>query len=221
MKRVIIICEGETEKEFVETTLQKYFSSKNIILNAPLIKKSNGGIVKWKYLKKQIETHLKSEKDSIVTTLIDYYGLYEKYHFPNWENAHKKSNKNDILKEVESSMLLDIEETFRHRFVPYLQLHEFEGLIFSDKDELLNQIPQNDILDFEELDDIFEKYTNPEEINNSKETAPSKRLLRIINGYNKIVYGNIIAEAIGVDKIRSKAIRFNKWLNIIENKILN
>lgn len=75
MKRVIIICEGETEKEFCTTILAPYFSKQNIYLQSPLIKKSMGGIVKWKDLKKQIENHLKSDIEVFVTTLIDYYGL--------------------------------------------------------------------------------------------------------------------------------------------------
>lgn len=74
-KRVIIICEGETEKEFCTTILAPYFSKQNIYLQSPLIKKSMGGIVKWKDLKKQIENHLKSDIEVFVTTLIDYYGL--------------------------------------------------------------------------------------------------------------------------------------------------
>ena len=58
---------------------------------------------------------------------------------------------------------------------------------------------------------------NPEMINDVRETSPSHRLDRIIKGYNKIIYGNIIAEAIGLDNIRSKSPRFNEWLNKIES----
>lgn len=52
MKRIIIICEGHTEKEFCKTVLASYFQSKNIYIQTPLIKKSKGGIVKWEELKK-------------------------------------------------------------------------------------------------------------------------------------------------------------------------
>ncbi len=64
---------------------------------------------------------------------------------------------------------------------------------------------------------IFNDFDNPEMINNVKETSPSHRLARIIKGYNKIVYGNILAEAIGLDYIRLKSPRFNEWLNKIES----
>lgn len=52
-------------------------------------------------------------------------------------------------------------------------------------------------------------------INNSVETSPSHRLERIIKGYNKIVYGVCLAEAIGLAQIREKSPRFNRWLDIL------
>ncbi len=63
---------------------------------------------------------------------------------------------------------------------------------------------------------ICEGQTERELINENKETSPSARLERIIVGYNKVVYGNLIAEAIGLEKIREKSPRFNEWLNKIE-----
>ena len=82
MKRIIIICEGQTEQEFIKATMQHYFASKGIYLQTPLIKASRGGIVNWNKLKQEVETHLKTDKTAIVTTLIDYYGLYTKHSFP-------------------------------------------------------------------------------------------------------------------------------------------
>jgi hypothetical protein len=83
MKRVIVICEGETEREFCKNVLAPHLINHNIFIQAPLIKRTMGGIVKWSIMKKEIETHL-LEKEAIVTTLIDYYGLYDKFNFPNW-----------------------------------------------------------------------------------------------------------------------------------------
>ena len=58
MKRLIIICEGPTEQAFCNDLLRDYFQSKDIILEAPTIKHSNGGIVAWDTLRKQIVRHL-------------------------------------------------------------------------------------------------------------------------------------------------------------------
>ena len=82
MKRIVIICEGETEQEFCDKSLSNHFNPKDIYIQAPRIKHSNGGIVRWDRLKRQIETTLREDRQAYVTLLIDYYGLYEKYKFP-------------------------------------------------------------------------------------------------------------------------------------------
>lgn len=216
MKRVIIICEGETEKEFCTTILAPYFSKQQISIQPPLIKKSMGGIVKWKDLKKQIENHLKNDTDACVTTLIDYYGLYSKYQFPKWEVAESEPDKNIRMDILENGMMESIPEEIQYRFLPYIQLHEFEGLLFNEEKYFHEQIPTKELVETEELSEIFRSYENPEMINNNREKSPSHRLERIIKGYDKIVYGNILAEAIGLENIKSKSPRFNNWINNIE-----
>lgn len=216
MKRLIIICEGETEKAFCNTILSPYFINKGIFIEAPLIKHSNGGIVRWEKLKKQIETTLVHEPSAYVTMLIDYYGLYHKYGFPGWTEAEQIVDKNDRMKYLENQMFADINEKVRYRFVPYLQLHEFEGILFCNVDVFKQIIPANELLGMEELEQVVADYPNPEMINTCKETSPSHRLQRIILGYNKIVYGNIIAECIGLTTIRQKCPLFDSWLTFLE-----
>jgi hypothetical protein len=217
MKRVIIICEGPTEQIFCKTNLFLHMQSKGILIQTPLIKHSRGGIVKWSILKQQIETHLKSDPTAFVTTFIDYYGLYSKYDFPLWNESEKIVCHNERMDAIEKGMCDDIQENFRYRFIPYLQLHEFEGLLFNDIDIIYSQIPPEDIVNKEELEDTFANYDNPEMINNSKQTSPSHRLERIIKGYNKVVYGDILADAIGLHRIRNKSPRFNNWIEKLEN----
>ncbi len=53
-------------------------------------------------------------------------------------------------------------------------------------------------------------------INNNRVTSPSRRLERVITGYNKIVYGDILAEAIGLSRIREKSPRFDNWIKTLE-----
>ncbi len=217
MKRIIIICEGHTEKEFCKIILIPYFQSKNIYLQTPLIKKSNGEIVKWEELKKQILMNLKTDNTAFVTTFVDYYGINRKHVFPNWEEANLESDKNNRMDILESAMSLEIDDTFRYRYLPYIQLHEFEGLLFNDITIFHNNIPPQELIGEQELKETFENYPNPELINDGKETAPSKRLNRIIDGYDKIVYGSILAEEIGLVKIREKSSRFNEWIKKLEN----
>jgi len=214
MKRVIIICEGETEREFCKNVLAPHLFHHDIFIQPPLIKRSMGGIVRWSILKKEIETHL-LEPNVIVSTLIDYYGLYQKYNFPSWSEGEKIVDKNARMDFLETAMKEDISDTIRHRYIPYLQLHEFEGLLFNDIQHFYDQVPKAELVGLAELKQTFADYTNPEMINNNKETSPSQRLKRIIKGYNKPLYGHYFAEAIGIDQIRAKSPRFNQWVEKI------
>lgn len=217
MKRVIIICEGETEREFCKNVLAAHLIHHDIYIQAPLIKRSMGGVVRWTILKKEIETYL-LEPNVIVSTLIDYYGLYRKHDFPNWVEGEKINDKNERMDFFELAMKNAIEDTIKHRFIPYLQLHEFEGLLFNDIQLFYEQVPKAELIGVEELKKTFAEYDNPEMINNNRETSPSHRLKRIIKGYNKPLYGHYFAEAIGIDQIRAKSPRFNNWVQKIIDK---
>lgn len=214
MKRVIIICEGETEREFCKKVLALHLIHLNIFIQAPLIKRSMGGIVKWPILKKEIETYLQ-EPNVIVSAFIDYYGLYQKFNFPGWLDGEKIADKNSRMDFLENSMKKSISETNNHRFIPYFQLHEFEGLLFNNIGLFYDQVPKAELIGIEELKKTFADYDNPEMINNNRETSPSHRLERIIKGYNKTLYGHYFAEAIGIEKIRAKSPRFNNWIESI------
>lgn len=215
MKRIIIICEDPTEVEFCKTILAPYFLSKEIFLQTPLIKKSGGGIVNWGVLKQQITAHL-YEQEVIVTTLIDYYGINEKHKFPKWEAAKKRVKKDERMDFLEKAMKEDFGDALKYRFFPYLQLHEFEGLLFNNIAAFDKEL-EPDEFDRAALKKVIDDYPNPELINDNSKTAPSKRLENLIKGYNKIVYGCIIAENIGLSKMRKKSPRFNHWITILEN----
>jgi hypothetical protein len=217
LKRLIIICEGQTEKEFCKDLLQPFFFAKGISIETPLIKKSSGGIVHWKYLKSQIENHLKQDTKALVSTLIDFYGIYETHGFPNWKNATNIVDIEKRLEYIEAEMKKDLGDTFQYRFIPYIQLHEFEGLLFSDISVFDNNFEKNEFQDYAYMLKTIESFDNPEMINNSKVTAPSKRLERILKGYSKVVHGSLLAVEIGLEKIRSKCLRFNDWISRLEN----
>jgi hypothetical protein len=212
MKRIVVICEGPTEKEFCDTILSPYFAQQGIYLNAPLIKHSHGGIVPWTLLLRQISIHLRAERNAYVTTMIDYYGITGKHIFPRWEKAQLEPDVYKRMAILEQGMKESVEEELRSRFIPYIQLHEFEGLLFSNINVYERVIPKGDLVGVEELKQTAAAFENPELINNSPETSPSHRLERIVRGYNKVVYGNYLAESIGLNKIRERCLRFNHWI---------
>ena len=179
MKRLIIVCEGPTEQEFCTEVLGVEFAKHNIYVEAPVIKHSHGGIVPWATIKKQILNHLQ-EGDAYVSMLVDYYGIKDQFGFPGWEDSKEIVDKTERIHFLIDRMAKDIPEQYRFRFIPYIQLHEFEGLLFSDVSAFLNSFEESEF-DYAELQATAEAFQSPELINNSPETAPSKRLIAAVS----------------------------------------
>lgn len=211
MIRLMVICEGETEHTFVTELLAPYFLSKGIICSAPLIKKSMGGIVPWSGLKDQIIKHL--HEKAYVTTFIDLYGIKDSYFFPKWQDSKAIQDKYKKIEFVESAMRDDIGSSL---FIPYVQLHEFEALLFCKKEVFGSLIPPDDFVDEDELDKVIDQFPNPELINNSFATSPSHRIMNIIKGYEKELYGFCIAQETGLNIIRDKCKHFDEWICRLE-----
>lgn len=213
MKRLIVVCEGRTEHEFCNSILAPYLLEKGIVVSAPLIKKSNGGIVWWNTLKDQIVRHLK-EKDVYVTMLIDYYGIKELFGYPGWSEL-LSMNEHERIPYLVEMMKKDLDDCISHHFIPYMQIHEFEGLLFCDIEAFKSNFSEDEA-DFREIESVMNEFDSPEDINDSPETAPSKRLVKAIPGYDKVLYGICIALDIGLETIRAKCPLFNEWLTKLE-----
>lgn len=214
MKRLIIVCEGQTEQEFCKDVLYSHFLERGIYLSWPTIKKSGGGMVSWSSIQLQIEQHLR-ENSTAVSTLFDFYGLNPKHDFPGWEAASTLELK-EKLSFLETAMQAAI-RPHTHRFIPYLQLHEFEGLLFCSIEAFDTLFEQTELLDRQRLVDIIQQYPNPELINEGRDTAPSKRLQRMIDRYDKVTFGSLLAQEIGLATIRARCPRFNAWLTRLES----
>jgi len=217
MKRINIIVEGQTEESFIKNILAPYFRSINseFILIGITVETSRGhkgGDMKFDRYKNEIMKRLNEKDKPIVTSMIDLYKLRED--FPFYDDSKKIQDKYKRVEFLEKKIEKEINN---ERFVPYIQLHEFEGLLFSDiKGFKYIDIKEKNL---EKIEKIIRKNPNPELIDDGDTTAPSKRLSKIINRYEKkkVVYGDIIAEKIGIEIIMNKCLHFKEWIN----KLLN
>ena len=100
-----------------------------------------------------------------------------------------------------------------HRFIPYIEMHEFEALLFSNPDVLAEKIDIN----VSQIQEILEDYNSPEEINDDPARAPSMRLVALKSGYRKVADGKAISEAIGIPTIRKHCAHFSDWLTRLEH----
>lgn len=103
------------------------------------------------------------------------------------------------------------------RFIPYVMMYEFEALLFSDCKVFAESIGMPDIA--ATLSVIRNSFPSPEEINDSPQTAPSKRVESVVPGYQKPLFGNVVAHAIGLDVIRAECANFSDWLLRLEQRV--
>lgn len=218
MVRVNIICEGQTEETFVQEVLYHFFVSKSIYLNPILIGKPGhkGGNFTFGRLVKDLRPLL-SGANAYCTTLFDFYGLPSD--FPGKEKAQTMNNIEEKAQCVTQSLVDALQETAisgdsLRRFIPYVQMYEFEGLLFSDCYSLASAIDKP--LLARKFKEIREEFLTPEDINNSKITAPSKRILEIYRSYNKPIHGSLAIIEIGIDAIRQECKLFDRWLQQLE-----
>lgn len=227
-KIVHVLCEGQTEQGFVKSVLKPYLlangviSVKSILINTNKKKVTTGGMFSFNQVHSNLEIEMRTYVDNeyerhIFTTMFDYYALPST--FPEYDKSQNIADKYERIKLLEDSFAQYENET---RFIPYIQLHEFEALVFCGLYYLPEKYPGCEKR-IKPLKDELEKTGNPELINNNPNTAPSKRIIKAIEGnkakaichYNKPMTGKYITQRIGIEKLREMCPHFNDWIEKI------
>ena len=216
MRRVYIICEGQTEENFIKEVLAPYFDPQ-IVAIQPLLVDKKGGALSYDRVKDFILKLAKADSTVYITTMFDYYALDTNFPGHNQLNASWDIYKKVAHLEIEfgNDINSNLPNTPNDRFIPYIQPHEFESLLFSDINEIVKADPDwnKKAALISSLSEIVNEYPNPEEINNSPDTSPSHRLIKILNlpKYRKVLHGTAIAKNIGIENIRQKCKHFDEW----------
>lgn len=218
-----ILCEGQTEERFVKEVLSPYLQQFNIypkpiVLLTSKKKNARGGMLSYSQAKRDLTILQKQFRDNnsehhMFTTMFDYYALPDD--FPGVEESTEIQNVRDRISFLEDKFA---EDMGRGAFIPYIQLHEFEALLFVDIIKLQTEYPLSSekIRILKEETDI---YGDPELINNSPDTAPSKRIIAALAQdyhYNKVQSGTAVAYAIGIEALLKNCQHFNEWINVIQ-----
>jgi hypothetical protein len=212
MIRVRVIVEGQTEASFVSGPLTAGLMGYGVFLFPTLlgVPGQRGGRVNYDRVKKDVVTALKQDQGVYCTTLFDLYGLGAGFDLLVPDRA---KGGQQLVADLEHAMHRDISKAIpslrTERFIPYVQIYEFEGLLFSDPRVLAESMSREDLADQIEL--IRADHTTPEEINDGPETAPSKRLLRLDPRYDKVRTGTVAAERMGIHTICQHCPRFRAW----------
>ncbi len=217
MIRVHVICEGQTEEEFVRQVLCPALLERNVILLPSCIGKvgHKGGNVKFQRLLLDIRQRLLGDQHCYCTTLMDYYGLPSD--FPGKEASDRCTGSYEKLSNISEALSREISLELGAagcRFIPYVQMYEFEGLLFSQTRVLAESIQKSNLA--EKFGKIRDSFSTPEDINDSPDTAPSKRIERLFSGYDKPIHPVLAASEIGLDAIRLECRLFDRWVKQIE-----
>lgn len=225
MARILIHVEGETEETFVNEILCPHllpfghYASARLIGNARL-RSRRGGIRGWPTVRDDIVRHLNTDSGCYATTMVDYYALPQSGEgaWPGRAEAASllfAAKASTVQQALSASIAGLMDASFNtQRFIPYIIMHEFEGLLFSDCQRFANGIARPELgVAFQAIRDAF---STPEEINDSPITAPSKRVQALVSGYEKPLYGNLAILEIGLDTIRRECPLFHQWVVTLE-----
>tara|TARA_Y100000310_G_scaffold345781_1_gene469783 strand:- start:5284 stop:5775 length:492 start_codon:yes stop_codon:yes gene_type:complete len=154
---------------------------------------------------------LKQDQGLVVTTMVDCYGMPQTW--PGRSNAPQQTFQ-DRAATVERMIAADVSDDLGSsfdpaRFVPYVVMHEFEGLLFSDPLRFAAGIAKPELAP--QFEAIRTQFATPEEINDSPVTAPSKRVQNLFAGYEKPLMGTLAAIDVGLDAIRRECAGFRSW----------
>ena len=224
MNRLLLHVEGRTEVLFVNEVLAPHLYSLGYVsVSARLMGSANsgrqrGGVRSWESARREIINNLVGDSELIVSTMVDYYGMPNDW--PGRAGASTDLLASSRAKTIEDALLEDvrrlIDSSFNsNRFIPYVMMHEFEAMLFSDCETLGNAIGRPDLTG--SIQSILEEFGSPEEIDDSPATAPSKRIQALSPEYQKPTMGLQAAQAIGLESIREECPHFHEWLERLES----
>lgn len=217
MIRVCVICEGQTEETFVRDVLAPALWESCLDVRARMIETSagnKGGALTYPRVQRFLRNTLREDGGLIVTTMFDLYALDKG--FPAFDIAQKVgelAEKLSILTAALHKDIIAIADCCPNRFIPFIQPHEFEALLFSDVDTLVS-IEKEWASAAPRLKKARIEAESPEHINHHPNTKPAAYLERELKTptYRKRLHGSKAAQKIGLAKIEEECAFFSGWL---------
>jgi Domain of unknown function (DUF4276) len=224
MIRLYFYVEGQTEQEYVKRVLTPHLAGFGVYVMGPVLAASGrrhshvfrGGGRRYQPMRKDLGYKLRQEAGADVrfTTMFDLYALQSG--FPGWDEAEKQRHiPRERVLTLERAFAADVGD---HRFIPHIQLYEFETILLCD--------PSHFALVYEKANDgiaalraAVVEATSPELVNDGEATAPSKRIVSQFSQYDrqKTTVGVELAECVGLDTTRSLCAHFDRWLKTLES----
>jgi hypothetical protein len=220
MIEVVVVGEGQTEETFVRDVLAPRLAEQEIFVQPRLIatsRQSRGGALNRDRVLRSLRNTLRERADVYVATFFDLYGLAPD--FPGRAEAHALTDPLARASAIEARLVDAVvaeAQCRADRFVPHIQPHEFEALLFSNPDALVDVEPAW-LSAAEPLRAAKAAATSPEHINGGVDTHPSARLRALLRpAFDKVLHGPRAAQRIGLECMREECRHFGQWLSRLE-----
>lgn len=219
MIRLHLVVEGQTEQAFVRDVLAPHLAQFHVFADARCVETARkrdrilrGGLGGYARPKRDLLSWMRQDRhrEAFFTTMFDLYALPEE--FPGCAEAAAKSDPYERVAVLEDRLRRDLGHP-RDQFIPYIQVHEFEALLFSAPEKFDAAFP-SDKPKVDELTRTVARFESPEHID--LDTPPSRRILAVFPSYDKVQDGPILALEVGLEAIRGKCRHFGKWLRRLE-----
>lgn len=227
VRRLYVVCEGQTEEEFVKTVLQAHFRDATATDVIPILPSNRAGSNRRRYkggwtsyqklrdvLRREMEQ--KHNDETWFTTMLDLYAIPSD--FPGSADAPGWPAR-DRVAALETNFHADVTTSQLWRFTPHLQLHEYEALLLADIDAIGRWMPDEAGTGIAALK-VDIAGLDPEDVDGGSQTAPSKRIIRHFPSYTglKTSVGPIAALDIGLTRIRAACPHFSAWIAELERR---
>ncbi len=215
MRRVHVLAEGQTEETFVRDVLAPWLGERGVMVSASRVttgrsagRVHKGGLTNYERTKRELMRFLAADEGRFVTTMFDYYGLPTD--FPRPGALTNGLTPHEVAHRLEQALSADL--GYPTRLLPYVQMHEFEALVFAASRVATVALGLSD----RQASDLLRTvatHATPEHIDDGPATAPSKRLLALHPPYDKLLDGARITSLAGVDSLRDACPHFSDWVS--------
>ena len=222
MKRLYLTVEGQTEAAFATSVLRPHLFAFNVLVVKPRFtgphrrdddRIPGGGMFNsFGPALRDIGRWLKEDKsrDARFSMMVDLYHL--PHDFPGYKAGMSLRSGVPQAVSMEQSLATELADD---RFIPYLQVHEFEALVLADPNRLTS------VYDVRPgaLDSLCRdcsRHETPEEINHGQHSHPKYRIAETVPEYDANIAGPLLVEEIGLAKLRMRCPHFGAWLTQLE-----
>jgi hypothetical protein len=217
--RLHFVVEGQTEEAFVRDVLAPHLANAGVFCDPRCAQTGRkrgrafkGGVLSYPQFQGDLSRWMREDQGSEAhfTTMVDLYRLPDD--FPGYEDARS------VRDGVERAIRLEAcfgEAVAHHRgqFIPHIQPFEFEALLFAAPQAFAARFLDQEA-EIEEMTSIPRSFPSPEHIDDAE--PPSKRILTLLPGYDKVADGPVLAAEIGLDAMREQCEHFDQWIRRLE-----